>query len=429
MTESPPEELTALAEAARALGEVDGGRAADPVNAPAARHWLHAMGDANPRYLEAGEAPPAMLQVWTMRGLDPEPPGTGSAVDGLLEWFDANGCTGVVATDCAQTYHRPLRFGEELRSTTRFGSLSGPKRTAMGTGYFLTWHTCWYSGEEQVGEMMFRVLKFAPPESPPQRPARPERHPLRPARSADTDFFWDGTARGELRIRRCTGCGALRHPPGPLCPHCRSAGADHVTASGAGTVYSYTVHHHPPVPGRTAPFAVAVVELPEGVRVTGGIVGADPAEVHVGMPVRLEFERVDSDLVLPQWRPGTGEPLPALHLPLTRSSITAQALATRDFQNVHHDPGAARAQGAADVFMNILTTQGLVQRYATDWAGPAARVRRIAIRLGAPNHAGDSMLLTGTAERSGTATEISVRGTNSLGPHVTGTVTVEEGEG
>src|SRR5690606_35667359 len=95
-------------------------------------------------------------------------------------------------------------------------------------------------------------------------------------------------------------------------------------------------------------------------------------------------------------------------------------------QSVHHDPGAARAQGAADVFMNILTTQGLVQRYATDWAGPAARVRRIAIRLGAPNHAGDALLLTGTAERTGGAAEVAVRGANSLGAHVTGTVTVEE---
>src|SRR5690606_18948135 len=259
-----------------------------------------------------------------------------------------------------------------------------------------------------------------------QRPPRPERHPLQPARSADTDFFWDGAARGELRIRRCTGCGALRHPPGPLCPRCRSTGADHVTASGAGTVYSHVVHHHPPVPGRTAPFVVAVVELPEGVRVTGNVVGADPGEVYVGMPVRLEFERVDDGLVLPQWRPGPGGRRPARPRPLPRTSITAQALATRDFQSVHHDPGAARAQGAADVFMNILTTQGLVQRYATDWAGPAARVRRIAIRLGAPNHAGDALLLTGTAERTGGAAEVAVRGANSLGAHVTGTVTVEE---
>ena len=410
-----------LAEAARARGEVDGGTAPDPVNAPMVRHWLEAMGDPATHYLEEGVAPPAMLQVWTMPG-----PGGGprpSAVDTVLAGLDARGYTGVVATDCTQAYDRPLRMGEAPRAATAFSSLRGPTSTALGEGYFLTWETTWYCGAERVGAMTFRVLKFDPATRPEPRPpasdGAPDRQP--PPTSADTAFFWDGAAAGELRIRRCADCGTLRHPPGPRCPACRSAAADHVTASGEGTVHSYTVHHHPPVPGRTAPFAVALVDLPEGVRVVGGVTGADPADVHVGMAVRADFARGGAEP--PRWRPADQVPLPALELELTRTSITAQALATRDFTPVHHDPDRARAQGARDVFLNILTTQGLVQRYATAHR-PGARVRRIAVRLGSPAHAGDTLVLTGTDRpREG---RVEVRGTTALGRHATATVDVED---
>ncbi|WP_017625710.1 OB-fold domain-containing protein [Nocardiopsis chromatogenes] len=410
-----------LADAARARGEVDGGTAPDPVNAPMVRHWLQAMGHTGTRFLDEGLAPPAMLQVWTMPG-----PGGGprpSAVDTVLAGLDARGYTGVVATDCTQTYDRPLRMGETPRAATRFASLRGPKATAMGEGYFLTWETTWYCGGERVGAMTFRVLKFDPATRPGPRTGdgRPAAPPP-PPRNDDTAFFWDGAAAGELRIRRCADCGTLRHPPGPLCPACRSAAADHVVARGEGTVHSYTVHHHPPVPGHTAPFAVALVDLPEGVRVVGGVTGADPADVHVGMPVRADFARVGEGTAPPRWRPADQVPLPALELELTRSSITAQALATRDFTPVHHDPDRARAQGARDVFLNILTTQGLVQRYA-DTHRPGARVRGIAVRLGAPAHAGDTLVLTGTAHPRGGRVE--VRGTTSMGPHVTATVELD----
>ncbi|WP_017537225.1 OB-fold domain-containing protein [Nocardiopsis halophila] len=427
-TDTAPD-LDGLAAAARARGEVDGGPAPDPVNAPMVRHWLEAMGDANPLYLREGLAPPAMLQVWTMPGQDPRP--TASAVDELLGALDAHGLTGVVATDCVQAYDRYPRFGESLRSATRFGGLSGPKTTALGTGRFLTWHTAWYSGAERVGEMTFRVLKFAPasPEGASPGSASPDGpapSAPRPPRNADTAFFWDGAEAGELRIRRCADCGALRHPPGPLCPHCRSGAADHVVASGEGTVFSHVVHHHPPVPGRTAPFPVAVVELPEGVRVAGAVVGAAPGEVHAGMAVRVDFERIGDGPALPCWRPAGQRRLPVAELELTRTAVTAGALATRDFTPVHHDPDRARAQGAQDVFLNILSTQGLVQRHATDWAGPGARVRRIALRLGAPAHAGDTLVLTGTAHppEDGT-TRVEVRGTTALGPHATATVELE----
>ena len=120
--------------------------------------------------------------------------------------------------------------------------------------------------------------------------------------NADTRFFWAGTQAGELRIQRCGECAALRHPPGPMCPQCHSGRHDYVVASGRGEVFSFVVHHHPPVPGREAPFVVAVVDLPEGVRVTGNVLGVPPDQVRVGMPVEVVFERVDDDLVLPQWK-------------------------------------------------------------------------------------------------------------------------------
>jgi acyl dehydratase len=122
-----------------------------------------------------------------------------------------------------------------------------------------------------------------------------------------------------------------------------------------------------------------------------------------------------------------GEALPPLEIPVTRTLIVATALASRDYQDVHHDPELARARGSKDIFMNILTTNGLVDRYLTGWAGPAAVVRSIRIRLGAPNYPGDTMTLTGTVVSRSDAdrrVEVAVRGTNSLGAHVTGTVAV-----
>jgi acyl dehydratase len=121
-----------------------------------------------------------------------------------------------------------------------------------------------------------------------------------------------------------------------------------------------------------------------------------------------------------------GEELPELTIPLTRTMIVATAIASRDYQDVHHDPSLAVERGSKDVFMNILTTNGIVDRYVTGWAGPAAVVKAIKIRLGAPNYPGDTMVLSGTVteKRDGGRVEIEVRGVNAIGPHVTGTVVV-----
>ena len=120
-----------------------------------------------------------------------------------------------------------------------------------------------------------------------------------------------------------------------------------------------------------------------------------------------------------------GDTLPDLPIPLTTSLIVGGAVASRDFTPVHHDKSAAQAAGMQDVFMNILTTNGLVGRFVSDWAGPNALIRQVKIRLGTPNLPGDTMTLSGSVTSvEGDLVEVEVAGKNSWGNHVTGTVRV-----
>jgi hypothetical protein len=122
-----------------------------------------------------------------------------------------------------------------------------------------------------------------------------------------------------------------------------------------------------------------------------------------------------------------GEELPPLDVPLTAAIIVGGAIASRDYTPVHHDRSAAQAAGMSDVFMNILTTNGYVGRYVTDWAGPDARIRKVAIKLGGPNLPGDTMKLRGRVARLDAASgdvEVEVVAKNAWGDHATGTVTV-----
>ena len=128
------------------------------------------------------------------------------------------------------------------------------------------------------------------------------------------------------------------------------------------------------------------------------------------------FENVNVDDALPQ-----------LSIDITPSLIVGGAIASRDFTPVHHDVAAAQAQGMQNVFMNILTTNGLVGRYVTDWAGRDARLEGVSIKLGAPNLPGDTMKLSGTVkskDEAKSAVEVEVTGANAWGDHVTGTVIV-----
>ncbi|MFD3972920.1 MaoC family dehydratase [Streptomyces cyaneofuscatus] len=138
-----------------------------------------------------------------------------------------------------------------------------------------------------------------------------------------------------------------------------------------------------------------------------------------------------------------GDALPPLEIPVTRTLIVAAAIASRDYQDVHHDAELAREKGSPDIFMNILTTNGLVGRYITDHFGPAAVLRKVAIRLGAPNYPGDVLRLSGHVVASENVAsenaasenmalegendaliEVAVVGDNRIGRHVSGKVTV-----
>ena len=122
-----------------------------------------------------------------------------------------------------------------------------------------------------------------------------------------------------------------------------------------------------------------------------------------------------------------GDALPELPIDLTVSLVVAGAVASQDYTPVHHDRAAAQAAGMQDVFMNILTTNGLVSRFVTDWAGIDARVKNVNIKLGTPNLPGDTMILRGSVTEKSAAdgsVVIEVTGKNAWGNHVTGTVKV-----
>ena len=299
--------------------------APDPVNVPMIRHWVDALDDRNPVYLDEDfakttrfggtVAPPAMLQAWTM----PRPKIEGIAErggapgevdpDSPLRVLDAAGYVGTLATNSELEFARYLRPGEALRTAIEIESISERKTTGLGQGYFVTWVTTYTDAKgDVVGRQRFRILKF------------------------DPSTIGQGTAE--------------RGPRGEPKP--------------------------------------------------------EPAPI---------------------------EALPDFDLPVTATLVVAGAIASRDFMPVHHDRDYAKAQGAPDIFMNILTTNGYVARYATDWAGAEARLRRIAIRLGGPAIPGHVLrfggIVVGEERRCGElALALSVKAVNALGMHASGTVSL-----
>jgi acyl dehydratase len=151
----------------------------------------------------------------------------------------------------------------------------------------------------------------------------------------------------------------------------------------------------------------------------GPAAGAAPVGATPARTTTLAFEDVS-----------VGDELPVLPVPLTRTLIVSTAIASRDYQDVHHDSVLAVQRGSKDIFMNILSTNGIVGRYVTDWSGPGAVLTDVNIRLGAPNYPDDTMTLTGSVTEvdpdPGTAGRgavvVTLRGANGLGDHVTGTV-------
>jgi len=319
------EEIKAAAERVKAEGKSKPRAGRHPVNQPMIDHWTDAIGDTNPIYHDeaaakaAGHpgivAPPAMIQVWTMMGLggvrpDDDPLGK------ILDLFDDAGYIGVVATNCEQTYHRYLRPGEEVSVAAELTDVVGPKRTALGEAFFITQRISWSVGDEDVAEMMWRIMKFIPadkgegaeqPASSPVPDDLDADSAMRPASSKDTRFFWDGVNAHELRIQKRAD-GTLQHPPVPALWLDKEQETDYQVASGRGTVFSFVVHHAPKVPGRTLPFVIALVELDEGVRMLGELRNADPGGVEIGMPVRAMFVDFPANDVGPAWTNYAWEP-------------------------------------------------------------------------------------------------------------------------
>ena len=123
-----------------------------------------------------------------------------------------------------------------------------------------------------------------------------------PAINDETRFFWDGARQGRLMAQECAGCGVLRHPPGPTCPHCLSLDWYPVELSGSGRLYSYTVVRHPPAPGFDGPAIVVIVELDEGVRVVSNMGGIDPDSLLIGERLEVYFVDQAEGWTAPQFR-------------------------------------------------------------------------------------------------------------------------------
>jgi 3-oxo-4,17-pregnadiene-20-carboxyl-CoA hydratase alpha subunit len=300
-------------------------RGSYPVNQPMISHWVEAMGDFNPVYVDDGAAraagfpgviaPPTMLQAWIMRGLrasleadaarDAGQEATDSASDQLMAMLNEAGFTSVVATNCDQHYERPLVPGDHLEVTSVIDSISGVKQTGLGVGHFIT-NRLEYRDQtgELVATMLFRILKFKPgtADSTP-RPLRP-----RPSLTQDNSFFFEGAKQHKLLIQHCTNCGTLRHPPRPSCAKCRSFDWDTVEASGRGTIFSFVVNHYPQVPAFDYPLVVALIELEEGTRLVANVSGISPESVAIGMAVEAGFEDFDDDLSLPVFHPAGSHP-------------------------------------------------------------------------------------------------------------------------
>ena len=300
--------------------------APEPVNESMICHWCEAMGDRNPVYTDPDAArrsvhngivaPPTMLQAWTLRGIEMANPATmqkNKQVD-LHQLLSDHGYTSVVATNCEQGYTRYLRPGDRISTTTVIESISQEKATALGIGYFINTRDVFRDQHgEEVGWMTFRVLKFKPHQQPQVQPVQGGAAPAKPTRMRpplghDNAWWWEGIKRGALLIQKCSACGTLRHPPRPMCGRCQSVKWETVAANGRGTVYSYTVMHHPKFPGFEYPLVCGLIELEEGTRIVSNVVGCDPDEVQIGMPVVLSIEHVDDEMKLPLFRPS---PLPS----------------------------------------------------------------------------------------------------------------------
>jgi uncharacterized OB-fold protein/acyl dehydratase len=298
----------------------------DPVNAPMIRQWCDATGESHSAYLDAEAAkqtlhggivaPPTMLQAWTMDGWSmhegyDEPRNEQQRLHNLLA---QNGYTGVLGTNTEENYTRYLRLGEWITSTTTIEEISEEKATAVGIGYFITTRTHFENQDgDDLGSMIFRVLRFKPAEQQPTTsdatsgamPAKPSR--IKPPMGHDNAWWWERVAADDvIPIQRCTNCQKLRHPPRPMCDDCGSQKFDSIDASGKATIHTYTVIHHPQVPGYEYPIIAIIVDLEEGERMASTLVECSPEDVLLGMAVEAVIHEDEDGFKIPFFRPARG---------------------------------------------------------------------------------------------------------------------------
>jgi uncharacterized protein len=140
-------------------------------------------------------------------------------------------------------------------------------------------------------------------EDPPPAPRRSS-----PIVTDDSAVFWEAAAEQRLVAQRCGDCGRLRHPPRPMCPQCNSLSIEVLELSGRGTLYSYSVLHHPQHPAFDYPVLAALVDLDEGVRLVSSLTGVEPADIRIGMPLEVDFEAREGGTCVPVFRPRAAVP-------------------------------------------------------------------------------------------------------------------------
>jgi uncharacterized OB-fold protein len=294
-------------------------RGYDDVNSAMIRQWCEVMGEKNPAYVDQDWAekstrghliaPPAMMYAWTQEGY--KVASEGRPTDGQVEmvkFFDSHGFSGSLGTNVDQEYFAEAKVGDAIFEESVIESISEQKTTARGIGYFFETYAK-FTNQDGVllGTQRFRVFKFIPPEQEEAAPANSDtlEIPTRVAapRGQDNKWWWDACDEGKILIQRCASCGALRHPPRPMCGVCQSTEWDTIESTLDGELFSFVEMHHPKFPGYQYPLLVGVISLAEGTRIIANIVGCDVKDVEIGMKLKGKVERVDEKTILPQFYP------------------------------------------------------------------------------------------------------------------------------
>ena len=296
--------------------------APDAVNVPMIRHWVEAMELTSPVHLDAAAAratgradvvaPAAMVQAWVMRGYAAtvRPAPAAGRFQELVDLLAEGGYTSVVATDSDLELVRELVPGDHVSVEEVVESIGPEKRTGLGPGRFVTTLKTYRDATGAVvATQRWRTLRFRPSAAEPA--AEPAASRPRPALNRDNAFWFAAAREHRLVIQRCASCGTLRHPPGPMCPQCRSLEWGTLEASGRATLYSWVVAHHPRHPAFATPYVVAVVELEEGTRLITNLVDLAPGDLTIGMPLALRWLDADADadpdLTLPVFGPAPSQ--------------------------------------------------------------------------------------------------------------------------